>query len=199
MALGAFLELIGDTSSPADKTDFEDFITKAKNIVATIERQISFTKDYEDLGVNAPVWKDVGACAGKAMAGLAFGKIHVAIDTGDLEVYADPMLEKVFYNLFDNALRYGGDGLSIISITSGSAGTSRMLVIEDNGIGISPEDKGQLFTKGFGRHTGLGLFLSREILAITGITIAETGTFGAGARFELTIPEGIFRFVKPVP
>jgi signal transduction histidine kinase len=36
---------------------------------------------------------------------------------------------------------------------------------------------------GFGRHTGLGLFLSREILSITGITITETGEPGKGAVF----------------
>jgi signal transduction histidine kinase len=46
------------------------------------------------------------------------------------------------------------------------------------------------------KNTGLGLFLSREILAITGITITENGTPGKGARFEITVPEGMYRFVK---
>jgi len=47
---------------------------------------------------------------------------------------------------------------------------------------------------GYGKHTGLGLALSREILAITGITIRETGTPGAGARFELRVPPENCRF-----
>jgi signal transduction histidine kinase len=55
------------------------------------------------------------------------------------------------------------------------------------------EDKKKLFRKGFGKHTGLGLFLSREILAITGITIAENGIPGKGARFEITVPDGNHR------
>ena len=69
-----------------------------------------------------------------------------------------------------------------------------VIIIEDDGRGISGEDKSLLFTKGFGRHTGLGLFLSREILSITGITITETGESGKGARFEITVPDGGFRF-----
>ena len=49
--------------------------------------------------------------------------------------------------------------------------------------------------RGFGEHTGLGLFLSREILSITGITIAETSEPGKGARFEMIVPKGAYRFV----
>jgi len=51
----------------------------------------------------------------------------------------------------------------------------------------------KLFTRGFGKNTGLGLFLSREILSITGITITENGTPGKGARFEITVPKGAWR------
>jgi len=50
-----------------------------------------------------------------------------------------------------------------------------------------------LFTRGFGRHTGLGLFLTREILSITGITIVENGEPGRGARFEMQVPGGAYR------
>lgn len=66
--------------------------------------------------------------------------------------------------------------------------------MEDDGEGISEEDKRQLFTRGYGRHTGLGLYLSREILSITGMTITETGEPGKGARFEIVVPEGGYRF-----
>jgi len=43
------------------------------------------------------------------------------------------------------------------------------------------------------KNTGLGLFLSREILSITGITIRENGDPGKGARFEMVVPNGIYR------
>jgi signal transduction histidine kinase len=42
----------------------------------------------------------------------------------------------------------------------------------------------------------MGLFLAREILSITGITIHETGKPGKGARFEITVPKGAWRIIK---
>ena len=47
----------------------------------------------------------------------------------------------------------------------------------------------------FQKITGLGLALSWEIFSITGITIRETGEPGMGARFEMTVPKGAYRFM----
>ena len=89
--------------------------------------------------------------------------VHVEVDPADPEVYSDPLFEKVFYNLIDNALRYGGDQMKTIRVFSQESDTSLAIVCEDDGVGITAEDKKKLFRKGFGKHTGLGLFLSREI------------------------------------
>ena len=51
----------------------------------------------------------------------------------------------------------------------------------------------ELFSRGRGKNTGYGLFLIREILAITGYAIHETGQAGKGVRFEITVPKGLFR------
>jgi len=107
------------------------------------------------------------------------------------------MLEKVFYNLFENAVKYGGDNLSSIAVSSRPAGDSLIIIVGDDGCGISEADKARLFERGFGKNTGLGLFLSREILAITDITITETGRPGHGAQFEIHVPCGKFRFADP--
>ena len=66
----------------------------------------------------------------------------------------------------------------------------------DENVGISESDKNSIFKKGFGKHTGLGLYLSREILEISCLTIEETGTPGKGARFEITVPKGRYRVVR---
>jgi len=50
-----------------------------------------------------------------------------------------------------------------------------LIVCEDDGEGIGADEKEMIFDRGFGKNTGLGLALSREILDITGITIRETG------------------------
>jgi PAS domain S-box-containing protein len=192
MALMAFLELSQESiNNPAE---LADFLKKNLKIAQTIADQITFTKEYEDLGVKAPSWLNVTAIFEKAHAGLPVRNIRIEHETSGLEIFADPLLEKVFYNLIDNALRYGGDQLTVIRITSHAEGSSLVVLFEDDGAGIADRDKTVIFDKGFGKNTGLGLYLTREILSITGITITETGVFGKGARFRISIPEGEFRF-----
>jgi signal transduction histidine kinase len=123
--------------------------------------------------------------------------VTTTVDRKDLEVYADPMFLKVFFNLIDNAVRHGGRTAITLRFSSQENGGGLVIVCEDDGVGIGMEDKQHLFEQGFGKHTGLGLFLSREILSITGITIQENGTPGKGARFEISVPKGAYRFGGP--
>jgi PAS domain S-box-containing protein len=193
MALKAYLAL---NEEAIDKpSELEGYFIKEKKIADIIERQISFTDDYEDMGVKAPSWQNVHTVVRNAVASLPMRHIRVDVDSSDLEVNADALFEKVFYNLLDNALRYGGKDLSEIRISSsGGPAGSLIVTFEDNGAGIEAGDKGDIFTNGFGKNTGLGLFLCSEILLITGITINETGVYGKGARFEMTVPKGCYRF-----
>lgn len=190
-SLKAFLELMKD--SLEDSAQTAKYLLKAERAAEAIERQIAFTKEYQDLGIAAPVWQKVSSCVTEAAGSLPLGDIKIENRASDLEVYADPLLEKVFYNLIDNALRYGGTKMTQIRMSAREAGGELVIAVDDDGDGISHEDKKRLFSKGFGHNTGLGLFLSREILAITGMTITENGEPGTGARFEITVPEGAWR------
>jgi signal transduction histidine kinase len=169
-------------------------VAKAEKVTETINRQLEFTKDYEEMGVNAPTWQNVDTIVSHAVLSLPGMGIRVEVDRPDLEVFADPLLGKVFYNLIDNALRYGGSGLTRIRISSRDTEAGLVITCEDDGVGIPREEKSRLFERGYGKHTGLGLFLSREILSITGITIAENGEPGSGARFVMVVPRGEYRF-----
>jgi signal transduction histidine kinase len=73
------------------------------------------------------------------------------------------------------------------------SGDDTLIVCEDDGEGIPAEEKERIFDRGFGKNTGMGLFLAREILSITGITIRETGKPGKGGRFEIMVPKGVYR------
>ena len=124
---------------------------------------------------------------------MTSGQVNVnnAIPRG-AEVFADPLIAKVFYNLMDNAVRYGGK-ITTILFTVQESGDDCQIVCEDDGEGVPTEEKEKIFDRGFGKNTGLGLALSREILSLTGITIRETGEPGKGARFEMTVPKGMWR------
>jgi signal transduction histidine kinase len=74
-----------------------------------------------------------------------------------------------------------------------------MIICEDDGNGVAAVNKSKIFERGYGEHTGFGLFLSREILGITGFSIEETGIPGKGARFEIFIPEGSFKIAGKMP
>lgn len=176
------------------KEGFAELFAKQEQAVQAIDKMISFTKDYENLGLHAPAWQNIHAIIATARTDLLRGEICTDTIDPALEIFADPLLERVFYNLIENALRYGGEKMTGIQISQQMAGEDLVIVVEDNGTGITPQDKKKLFIKGFGKNTGLGLFLSREILAITGITIEENGEPGRGARFGIRVPRGMFRY-----
>jgi PAS domain S-box-containing protein len=193
IALSAYLELSKETLEKIPAAS--DYLKKEMKIAQTIEHQIDFTKIYEDMGTTAPVWQNISASVRRAAAVLPVGEVRVVVDRTDLEIYADSLFEKVFYNLIDNALNYGGEAMTTIRISSSLTGAGLVIACEDDGIGIPEKDKIHLFTQGFGKHTGLGLFLTREILSITGITITETGEPGKGARFEMLVPKAFYRAI----
>lgn len=190
-SLKAYLELSKESlDNPAQMAEY---LLKQEKAASAIELQIAFTQEYEDLGIKEPIWQNISTSVTNAAASLPLRDINIRNISEDIEVFADPLLEKVFYNLTDNALRYGGLTMTTITVTSHESDGNLIILFEDDGCGVSPEDKKRLFERGFGHHTGLGLFLSREVLEITGITITETGEPGKGARFEIAVPKGMWR------
>jgi signal transduction histidine kinase len=111
-------------------------------------------------------------------------------------VFADIMVRKVFEILIENSVRHGGH-VTVVRLSVVRSGDDLVVLYEDDGEGIPEHEKSLIFERGYGKNTGLGLFLVREILALTGIGIKETGTPGKGARFEMTVPKGGFKELKP--
>jgi hypothetical protein len=172
-----------------------EMLDRQETALKSIRHQIEFTREYDELGVKSPRWQNVSEIASRSYSQF-MNTATFTCDTGELEIYADPMLERVFYNLFDNTFRYG-QGFSKIRISCKQKDQDLFLFFEDDGPGVSDEDKERIFIRGYGNHTGLGLFLAREILAITRIEILETGEYRKGARFEFRIPKGSYRFTNP--
>jgi len=165
------------------------FLEDIEKAVKSIERQIEFTRQYENLGVQAPVWLSIATL----IEAIDDGRLLIIRHLSDeIAVFADPMIQKVFENLMENTLRHA-EGASRVEIRSEERDGRLAIIWEDDGPGVPDEQKERIFERGYGKNTGFGLFLSQEILAITGIMIAETGEYGEGARFEMLVPEGGWR------
>ena len=168
------------------------FVEKEKQAIDKIRRQFKFAKDYQNIGTEPSRWQVLKNVIHLAMEDVDLQAIRVTDLTLGASVYADPLLEHVFANLFENTLRHSGAATEIrISVHRKDPGI--VLVVEDNGIGISADAKTKVFERGYGKGTGWGLFLAMEILQFTGMTITETGEPGKGSRFEIFIPQDHFR------
>jgi PAS domain S-box-containing protein len=179
---------------------FSMYTGKINEIVAAIAAQVEFTRVYQNLGISSPGWYNVDRLFCKVCTQLNVTPVAVHSDPDGWEVFTDPLVERVFYTLVDNALRYGTT-LTEIRRSAYETPGGLVVVIEDNGVGIAQEYKERIFEKGSGKSAGhsRSLFLAREILSITGMTIRETGRAGKGARFEILVPKGTYRVVVPVP
>ncbi|MBN1431821.1 MAG: PAS domain S-box protein [Methanomicrobiaceae archaeon] len=187
-----YMEVLDMDGLLTKETELGEYCGKVMGAIDTIKRQIMFTKDYKDLGEQSPEWYNVGRIIDNTYRNTGFHTIQLVNETDDLEVYADPLFEKVIYNLFDNAVKHG-EKITTIKFSFKKSGEDMDLICEDDGFGIPDEVKEKIFRREYYKHTGLGLFLSREILSITGLSIEENGKPGEGARFVIHIPKGLFR------
>jgi len=190
--LVGWLELARDSGH--DPTADEE-INRALESASIIREDMEFTADYERIGVKSPVWVSAKHIFLLGIATVKLNGTSVSSELDTLEIYADPMIDKVFMNLIDNSIRHGGH-VTRIGVRWERTPDGLSVIYEDDGCGVSEKHRASLFERGVGDHTGLGLFMVRKVLAMTGITIEEKGTPGKGARFEMHIPEGKFRFTK---
>ncbi|MCC7555473.1 MAG: PAS domain S-box protein [Methanoculleus marisnigri] len=187
----AYIEFAGEDSvDPVVQAS----LGRVRSAVDEIQKQIEFSRDYQDMGVAAPVWQRPQDLIAESVSDLGLpAGVDLRADFPALEIYADPMVKKVFYNLIDNAVRHGGS-VTEIRFSCARAGQDLLILCEDDGTGIPDGEKEAIFRETYKRRYGHGLFLVAGILGITGMTIRETGEPGKGARFEITVPNGAYRF-----
>lgn len=106
------------------------------------------------------------------------------------------MLGEVVYNLCENAIKYNRPGGEVKVTVSAAPGGVR-LSVEDNGIGISPEDQRHIFERFYRADkshsrtvggTGLGLAIVKHVCEIHGAVVHVDSVLGKGSRFVLTFP-----------
>jgi signal transduction histidine kinase/CheY-like chemotaxis protein len=184
-----YLELsIESTNDPS----LIEYLRRAESSATAIRYQLDFTKDYENLGSNVPSWADVSDIIAGVKKRLDPGAISLTDRSAGISIYADPLFSHVLSDLVDNSLQHG-EHVTGIYISGRMTAAGFTLVYEDDGVGIPEDKKEKIFNRVVDRRSGVGLFLAREILSVTGITITENGTPGRGARFEISVPKNGYR------
>ena len=195
--LTGYLDLF--RSCPAEPY-FSMYTEKINETVAAISAQLEFIRIYQKIGSAEPAWYNVENLFSNACRQREIPSVVISSHQDGWEICADPLIERVFSTLVDNAFRYGTT-LTELRCSAHESPAGLVVIIEDNGIGIAQDKKEQIFEKEAARTPGQShsLFLAREILSMTGITLRETGRAGKGARFEMQVPKGMYRFNEPEP
>ena len=178
-----YLELAGRKS---DDPAVVGLVKKAVSQTLAIQAEMEFAKRYQALGTQKPEWIALDSVMPRDPLPSA---IAFRTTLPGVSVFADPMLEQVFANLLGNSIRHG-ETVTAIRVSARTEDGSLIVAWEDDGVGVAVDEKERIFEQGYGHNSGLGLFLAREILALTGITIREVGDPGRGARFEIKVPQG---------
>lgn len=140
----------------------------------------------------APLIEEVVARFGE-ISNPAEPKITIDLEPGIHGRWDRLRLDQVVTNLLSNALKYGSG--KPIEVTTRRAANFAVISVRDNGIGIAKEEQQRIFgrfersvqSRAYGGF-GLGLWIAREIVVLSGGTIGVESEEGAGACFSVRLP-----------
>ena len=143
------------------------------------------------------IWETLTGVALSAEQRINDGMIDIDGLTMDEKVlvYADPdLIHQVAYNLLDNAIKFTPAG-GTITVHSFAAEGRALVLVQDTGCGIAPEDQAAVFDRYFHttadtKHdsTGLGLTIAQELAHLHHGEITLESEVGKGSCFTLALP-----------
>jgi len=193
-AVSGLLRRISEGMGEFDDPAVRRYLESLEEDARFVQRRAEITRDYQDLGLRPPGWQPLQEVIREVMSCLLLPGVSVRSWVERLEVFADPMLDRVYVNLIENSARHG-ETVSEVVITYQLRDDGLVIYVEDDGVGVPEAEKEKIFEYRVDGGGGLGLFLVREILSITGMTIQETGRPGEGARFEIHVPPDGYRLI----
>ncbi|MFH0967469.1 MAG: ATP-binding protein [Methanobacteriota archaeon] len=188
-ALYGYLEIFREHDSEIGK---EEILSRIKSVATSMHRQISGSSELLIPGSTAQSWINLGGLVDVASKDLASDQVTIENNLHGVELFADPLMEKVVYNLMENLIRHGGS-VSRIRCRYDMDGFDLIWSIQDDGRGISYEKKHAIFRPKRGNNSGLGLAMVDQILSSGGMQIEEQGIPGEGAMFVICVPPPLYR------
>ncbi|MFA4877169.1 MAG: GNAT family N-acetyltransferase [Methanoregula sp.] len=187
------IETVDEADTHCKDDGIRTYIERIRTLAWNVARQLFLTESYKDLGTLPPVWLSVQQVIETARLPSDDGTIPIRCWAGRLELYADPLFSDVLTHLLENSLRHSNGRVKNITVTYHETQDGLDLFISDDGSGIPAAKKQQIFEYDAGGHAGIGLFICRQIVEVTDMSIREIGVEGTGARFVIHVPAGGYR------
>jgi len=176
-------ELLQQRASSDSQADLDTIMTALERIESIIEDTLNLVKQGKAIGQVSSVL--VSRLVKECWDGVATAEATLEI-TDKFTICGDSMrLRHVFENLFRNAIEHGGDSVTVRVGRTGEDG----FYIEDDGAGIPPGDRQEVFNIGHTSTTdgtGLGLTIVKRIAVAHGWNVHITDGQDGGARFKFT-------------
>ena len=193
-----------DLGSELRDTQRHDLLDTVIDESSRLNRFVQNLLDMTRIGYGAlkprSVWVDLREIVGPAIRSLsnAYPEHRVSLNIRDAlpQVWTDPvLLERVFFNLLDNAAKYA-PASQPITLSIRSEAHEAIITIEDHGPGIPPNQREQVFDM-FHRvqrgdaspaGTGMGLAICRGLMQALAGNIVVQARIGGGTRMILNLP-----------
>lgn len=141
MAIQGFLKF---AQKSKNIEEIQSFIDKVQELTKAVEHHINFTKDYQDLGIKLPKWLNLS----DMITIVNNSAIDIVNETKNIWIFADPLFEKVLYNLIDNTIRHGVTA-TMIHVSVNAIEENIQIIWADNGVGVPAGEKEAIFSQGF--------------------------------------------------
>jgi PAS domain S-box-containing protein len=171
------------------------FLQREEEILTSIHKHIENTKEYQDMGRLPFRWVNLAVVIQSAVISKEENGLDISLNVEGLELFCDPIIEKVFNHLISQSLLFRKEKTAVrVSYAKSASGI--IILYEDDSKGIPPENKENIFIRDLGKLDGFSFFFIHDILELSGMSIRETGVFGKGARFEITVPKDKWRTLE---
>jgi len=124
-------------------------------------------------------------------------RISLQLDDINEIIYSDTKwVEFILNQIVGNAIKYSKGTEDKITIKSKKLGSSIVLTVEDNGVGIVEQDINRVFEKGFtgengrkfGKSTGIGLYLCKKLCVKLGLGLQIDSNINEGTKVSIIFP-----------
>lgn len=216
------IELVDELCSELKNVDIEEAMMIADSIKQTVEKINQHGKRADNIvkGMLEHSRVDTGQKEPTDINKLAAESLRLSYNTfcakdntftASCETFFDDNIDhipvvpqavkRVFINLFNNAFysvrekkkRVGENYEPLVSVTTKKSGDNVLIIVSDNGTGISPQILQKIFqpfftTKPTGEGTGLGLSLSYDVIKAHGGELNVESTEGESTAFSIGLP-----------